>query len=181
MGKLIYLIACVIDIELTGHIMSCPAEHLRQAVTQYTAPGITHMHRTGGVGGNKFHHDLFRLFSSNTAIILAHVCNQLYGIRIPLLAQAEVQEARSCNGDLLKIGAVQCHMCRQTLCDFPRCHVQRTCALHGEGRGIVAVFGILRDFYRNCRYIALRQVTGSNCGAICVQDSFRCLLLCLFD
>ena len=48
--KLVHLIARVIDVKFTGHVMACPVEHFRQTVAQHAAACVAHVHRAGRVG-----------------------------------------------------------------------------------------------------------------------------------
>ena len=64
-----YLVTCVVHIKFPGDIISAPGKHLRKTVADGAASGVAHVHGAGGVGGNKFHHDLFAV----TAVALAVV------------------------------------------------------------------------------------------------------------
>ena len=48
--ELVYLIACIVDIELTGNIIAGPVQNRGQAVAQNTAARVAHVHRAGRVG-----------------------------------------------------------------------------------------------------------------------------------
>ena len=58
LAELLDLVARVVDVELTGHIVTGPVQAGGQAVAQSAAAGIAHVHGTGGVGGNELHHYL---------------------------------------------------------------------------------------------------------------------------
>ena len=112
------------------------------------------------------------------AVVHTHRANQLNGIGIPALVQTEIQESRSGDGNLGEVGVIQLHAGDQRLRDLARRHTQRTCALHGKRRSIVAVLAVLWNFYRDSRNIALRQGSLCDSGFIRRSDNLCCLLLC---
>ena len=161
MRELVYLIACIVDVELTGNIVAGPVQNRGQAVTQNTAARVAHVHRAGRVGGNELYHDLFRLFALGTAVILAHGEYTADSLLVPALIQREIHKAGACNGHGVKAAALEVEVGYDALRDLARRHMQRLCALHGKGRCPVAVGGILRGLYCNRRNGALRQLA---CG-----------------
>ena len=68
-AEFIDLVAGVVDVEFPGDAVAAPFQGGGQAVADGAAAGVAHVHGAGGVGGNKFHHDLFAV----TAVALAVV------------------------------------------------------------------------------------------------------------
>ena len=159
--ELVYLIACIVDVELTGNVVAGPVQNRGQAVAQNTAACIAHVHRAGRVGGNELYHDLFRLFALGTAVILTHGEYTADSLLVPALIQREIHKAGACDGHGVKAAALEVEVGYDALRDLARRHMQRLCALHGKGGCPVAVGGILRGLYRNRRNGALRQLA---CG-----------------
>ena len=137
--ELVYLIACIVDVELTGNVVAGPVQNRGQTVAQNTAARVAHVHRAGRVGGNELYHDLFRLS----------------------LIQREIHKAGACDGHGVKAAALEVEVGYDALRDLARRHVQRLCTLHGKGGCPVAVGRILRGLYCNRRNGALRQLA---CG-----------------
>ena len=159
--ELVYLIACIVDVELTGNVVAGPVQNRGQAVAQNTAACIAHVHRAGRVGGNELYHDLFRLFALGTAVILTHGEYTADSLLVPALIQREIHKAGACDGHGVKAAALEVEVGYDALRNLARRHMQRLCALHGKGGCPVAVGGILRGLYRNRRNGALRQLA---CG-----------------
>ena len=180
MRELIHLVARVIDIKFTGHIVARPAEHLGKAVAEHAAARVAHMHGAGRVGGNKLHHDFFGVFGFGAPVVPAKPFHRAERVGIPAAAKGKIQEARSRNGDLLKIGAVQHHRAEQRLGDFAGGHAQRLGALHREGRSPVAVGGVLRGFDGDGGHAGFGQRTGKDSGLIGGADDFRRLAAGVF-
>ena len=55
LAELLDLVARVVDVELTGHVVAGPVQAGGQTVAQGAAPGVAHVHGAGGVGRDKFH------------------------------------------------------------------------------------------------------------------------------
>ena len=161
MRELVYLIACIVDVELTGNVVAGPVQNRGQAVAQNAAARVAHVHRAGRVGGNELYHDLFRLFALGTAVILTHGEYTADSLLVPTLIQREIHKAGACDGHGVKAAALEVEVGYDALRDLARRHMQRLCALHGKGGCPVAVGGILRGLYRNRRNGALRQLA---CG-----------------
>ena len=140
------LVARVVHIELLPGVKARALEDVGQGVTQHAAPGVAHVHGTGGVGGDELHHDL--LAPALVALAVLHALGLDVGehVAVPLGAHEEVQEAGA--GDLgpLKIAPLQVQMVHDGLGDGPGGHVHGLGPRHGEGGGIVAVLHILGDF-----------------------------------
>ena len=161
MRELVHLIARIVDVELAGHFIAGPVQHSRQAVAQYAAACVAHVHRAGRVGRNELYHDLFRLFALGTAVILTHGAYTADSLLVPALIQREIHKAGACDGHGVKAAALEVEVGYDALRNLARRHMQRLCALHGKGGCPVAVGGILRGLYRNRRNGALRQLA---CG-----------------
>ena len=170
MGKLIYLIACVVDIKLTRNIVARPVEHLAQAVTEYAAACVAHMHRAGGVGGNELNHDLFRLLRLRAAVVRTHLQYIFDRLFIPALVKREIHKAGSGNFHRIKAAARQIQMLHNRLRDLAGCGAQRFGTLHGKGGCPVAVRRILRGLHRNGRNVACGQHTRLHSFVVCRFD-----------
>ena len=183
MRELVDLIAGVVDIELTGHVVAGPVEHGGKAVAQNAAACVAHVHRAGGVGGNELDHDLFRLCSLGAAVVFAHLEYTADGLLVPALVQGKVHEARACDGHGVEDAALELEVRDDALCDLARRHVQRLCALHGKGGRPVAVGGILRGLYCDRRDAALGQFACCNSLVVsCLDDTGRlsaCDFICV--
>ncbi|MPN06471.1 hypothetical protein SDC9_153727 [bioreactor metagenome] len=67
------LIAGVVNIKFPFHLIACEIQNAGQTVAERTAPGIAHMHRTRGIGRNKFDIDFLTFSKTRTTIIFSTV------------------------------------------------------------------------------------------------------------
>jgi len=70
LAEFLDLVACIVDVELTGHIIAGPVQHSGQAVAQSAAAGVAHVHGAGGVGRNELHVVLGTLAVVGAAVLL---------------------------------------------------------------------------------------------------------------
>ena len=178
MRELVHLIAGIVDVELTGHVVACPRQYLGQAVTQNAAACITHVHRAGRVGRYELDHDLFGLFRAGLAVVCAAGLNGTDSVLIPSGIEGKVQEAGACDLDLLEAGALERQIFHDRLGNLAGRHAQRLCALHREGGSPVAICGILGHLNSNRRQLGLRQGSGSDCLVVCGLDDVGSSLTC---
>ncbi len=57
-GELVDLVAGVVDVELTPHVVAGTLQHTGQAVTQHAATGVADVHGAGGGGGDELYQHL---------------------------------------------------------------------------------------------------------------------------
>ena len=146
-GKLVDLVAGVVDIELPPHVIAQPLQHGGQSVSQHAAPGIADVHGTGGIGGDKLHHHPFPFPLPAGAVGLPGLLHGIQGLGKPLAAQGEVEKAGAGHLHLVKIAALQLHMVHEGLGNVPGGLPQRLGGGQGKGGGVIAVFGILGDIH----------------------------------
>ena len=164
LAELLDLIARVVDVELTGHIVARPVQAGGQAVAQGAAAGIAHVHGAGGVGGDKLHIIFLALAGIGAAVILACAGGAQHRGE-PAVAQEEVDEAGACNLHAGKEAAVQIEGGNHSLSDLARRLVEGTGAHHGKVGGNVAVFGVGGDLDDEIRQLGLGQGTALHGGA----------------
>ena len=56
LGKFFYLVSGIVYIEFSGYFISRSFENGCERISQNTAPGVAHMHRTGRICGYKFYY-----------------------------------------------------------------------------------------------------------------------------
>ena len=181
LGKLVDLVAEVVDIELTPHIRAGPVEHFRERVAQNAAARIAHVHGAGGVGGDELDHVFLALETLTAAEIPALALNGGNDVGIPLPAEAEVQKAGT--GDLNRgeIGSVKLHAGGQNIRHLARILVQRLGSSQTERRGIVAVGGILGDLNGGDRRHAFGQELFLHGCGIRLLCQLNDLVFCTLD
>ena len=145
------LVARVVDVELTPHVVARRVEHGSETVAECAAARVAHVHRAGRVGGDEFDHDL-ALFAVVAAAVLRvggqHVLQHVTvkggaqkeiheagagGLRFSEVCTRKFEIAEDRRGDLRGSHAERarrdhCGVCRK----IAVCAVGRT--LHGEGR-----------------------------------------------
>ena len=114
-----YLVTCVVHIKFPGYIVPAPGKRLRKTVADGAASGVAHVHGAGGVGGNKFHHDLLTLAAVAFAVTVAFGNGGIYRFGIPVRSIENVEKAGSGNLCPLKIASLKLQMRRNRLCDLP--------------------------------------------------------------
>ena len=148
LGKLLNLVAGVVDIELPPHVGAGLLQHRGQGVTQDAAPGVAHVHGAGGVGGDELHHDLLALQDVVAAVGRPLLLHAGHGVPEPLVPQAEIQEARPGHLHGGEIGPGQVHVVHEDLGHLAGILLQGLGGGQAEGGGIVAVGGVLGDLHR---------------------------------
>ena len=68
-GKLLDLVARVVDVELAPDLIARAVENACQRVAQDAAAGVAHVHGAGGIGGHKLHHQPFAVALVHTAVV----------------------------------------------------------------------------------------------------------------
>ena len=171
----------VIDIELSGHIRAAGGEDGGQRIAQHAAPGVAHVHGSGGVGGDKLHHDLLTL---ETVIGAVDVLLRFHGVHdagIPLVSQTEVQKAGASDLRRGKVGAGEIHVVQQRLSDHAGRLAQCLGGRQSKGGGIVAVGGILGDLYGGGLDLCLRQSAVRRSRLVGCHCQRRSLVLRVLD
>ena len=180
-GKLVDLVSGVIDVELSGHIRAAGGEDGGQSITQHAAPGVAHVHGSGGVGGDELHHDLLIL---ETVIGAVDVLLRFHGVHdagIPLVSQTEVQKAGASDLRRGKVGAGEIHVIQQRLSDHAGRFAQCLGGSQSKGGGIVAVGGILGDLYGGGLDLCLRQSAVRSSRLVGCHCQRRSLVLRVLD
>ena len=144
-GKLVDLVAGVVDIELLPGVAAVPLQHVGQGVPQHAAAGVAHVHGAGGVGGDKLHHDLLAAALRVGAVSGPLPLHVRQDRLIPLGAQGEIQKAGPGDLHFLEVAPLQVKVVHNGLGDGPGGLVQRSGPRHGIGGGVVPVGGILGD------------------------------------
>ena len=142
-GKLLYLVAGVVDIELAPDVVARAVEYACERVAQHAAAGVAHVHGAGGVCGDELDHALRAVSDVHAAVILALSGDVLQHVAVPALTEAEVDEAGAGDLDGVEPRAIKLHVRRERFGDLARRHVQHAGAGHGVVCGIVAVGGVL--------------------------------------
>ena len=141
------LVAGVVDIELPGDLITGPVQHGGQAVADGAAPGVAHVHRAGGVGGDKFHVDLLAMAVIGAAVLVPQGENALHNGGEPSGPYKKVDEAGAGHLRPLEGGALQVHLLTQDLGNLPGGHGKGLGAGHGGVGGKVALGGIGGDLH----------------------------------
>ena len=176
LGKLLDLVAGVVDVELAPHVRAGLLKHAGQRIAQHAAPGVAHVHGAGGVGGDELHHDLAALQHVAASVVLARRLNGGNGIVEPLIAQTEVHKAGACDLHGGEVAALQRHMLRQNRRHLTGVHLHSLGRRQTERGGVVAVGHVLGDLHRRLDGHALRQEVFLYSGGV----SLLCQLLYLF-
>ena len=177
LGKLLDLVAGVVDVELPPHVGAVLGQHGGQGVTQHAAPGVAHVHGAGGVGGHELHHDLLPLQAVVGAVVHALRLNGGHGVTVPAAAQAEIQKAGAGDGHLGEIAAVQIHLPRENGGHFPWVLLHGLGGGQAVGGGVVAVAHVLGHLHRGHHRDALGQQALRHRGAVGVFRQVQNLLL----
>ena len=144
-GKLVDLVAGVVDIELFPGVAAVPLQHVGQSVTQHAAPGVSHVHGAGGVGRDELHHHLLAVALGVGAVSGALSLHVGQDLAEPLGTQGEVQEAGAGDLHLLEEAALQLHVVHDGLGNGTGGLVHGLGARHGKGGGVVPVGSVLGD------------------------------------
>ena len=181
LGKLLDLVAGVVDIELPPHVGAGLLQHRGQGVAQDAAPGVAHVHGAGGVGGDELHHDLLALQGVVAAVGRPLLLHAGHGVPEPLVPQAEIQEARPGHLHGGEIGPGQVHVVHEDLGHLAGVLLQGLGGGQAEGGGVVAVGGILGDLDRGDGLHAIGQQTLLHGGAVGAARQGGDLVLCALD
>ena len=180
-GEFVNLIAGVVDIELFPGVAAVPAENVGQGVSQHPAPGISHVHGTGGVGGDKLHHHLLAPALVTLSVEGTFGLNLRQHIPIPFGAQPEIQKARA--GDLHRGEEAVCqvHVVHHRLGDGPGGHFHGLGAGHGEGGGVVPVLGVFGNFHRPLYFHPGGEDPRGGGGGVGLGGQLADLVLCVLN
>ena len=180
-GKLLDLVAGVVDVELPPHIGTGGLQHGGQGVPQHAAPGIAHVHGAGGVGGDKLHHDLLALEGVAAAVGCALALHGGQDLPVPLLRQTEVEE--TCPGNLRrgKVTALQVQILQQNPGDFPGAFLHGLGGGQGKGGGVIAVGRVLGDLHIGPDLHVGRELSGGHSGLVGGVSEGQDLVLGLLD
>ncbi len=130
--KLVDLIACIVDVELTADLIACAVKNCGKAVAESSASCVTHMHRARRIGGNKFNVYLLALAVIRTSVILALCTDILENIGIVAVAEIEIDKSRTCDLNSVKIGTVKICLGNNCVGDLPRSVSQLPCPSHSR-------------------------------------------------
>ena len=172
LAELLDLVACVVDIELTGHVVAGPVEDSGQTVTQSAAAGIAHVHGAGGVGGNELHIILGALAVVGAAILLVGAGTQYHTGPVSR-GQEQVDETGAGDLDLGKhaVGQVG-QVGQQGLCDHSGGLAPGTGTGHGQVGGDVAVLHVGGDLHDEGGQLGFRQGAVGH-GGLCRSGQQR--------
>ena len=157
-------VARVVQVELTGHIVTSPVQHGGQAVAQCAAAGVAHVHGAGGVGGNKLHVVLQALAEVGAAVLLV-LAGGAHHVGEPAQGGVQVDEAGA--GDLhpVKIGAGQLRqMGGDGLGNHAGSLAEGAGAGHGQVAGHVAVLRVGGDLHNKAGQLGLGQAAVGHGG-----------------
>ena len=164
-AEFIDLVAGVVDVEFPGDAVAAPFQGGGQAVADGAAAGVAHVHGAGGVGGNKFHHDLFAaavIAAAEGFALLQHLPGE--GSK-PGLLHVEIDEAGP--GDLAALHrqGAEIKPLRQQRGKLLRGHAHGAGVDHGGVGGKVAVGGIAGDLHhKGGGFGGGQQALGGGCG-----------------
>ena len=101
------LVSRVVDVKLFGNVVTGAVHSRRQAVAQRSAPGVAHMHGTGGVGGDAFNHHLFVFAVIAVAVIFALTADGFDYAGEPAVLEEKVDESGTGNLEPVKKAVFQ--------------------------------------------------------------------------
>ena len=158
-GKLIDLVAGVVDVELPPHVGTGLLEYGGQRVAQHAATGVAHVHGAGGVGGDELHHHPLALSFAAGAVLRPLLLHLGEDLAVPLGPQNKVQKTGAGDVYLLEIAPCQVHVVHNGLGNGPWGHVQGLGPRHSEGGGIVPVSGVFGDLHGGLHLCSAGQHT----------------------
>ena len=160
LAELLDLVARVVHIELTGHVVACPVHHSGQAVAQSAAAGVAQVHGAGGVGGNEFHVDLLALTEIGAAVLLVQGCTINHAGK-PARSQEQVDEAGAGHRNFGEDAVFQAgQMGQNGIGNLAGSLFEHPGAGHGQIAGHVAVLHVAGDLHDEVGQIGLGQLTG---------------------
>ena len=180
-GELLDLVAGIIDVELTLYLPASPAENLRQAVAQRTASGIAHVHRAGGVCGNKFHQRTLTGAGLCFAVGVLFCQDGFHNLGKPFRLQEKVQKAGAGDFRTVKDRAMQGDRLQNQFGNFARCHSECLGAHHCHIGCEIAVGLIRRNFHTKCRKRNSRHFFLCHHSSQSLHQQFVQLVCCLSD
>ena len=147
LGKLVHLVAGIVDVELLPGVVAHPGEHVGQGVTQHAAAGVTHVHGAGGVGGDELHHHLLAVAHVAGAVSGGVLLHRTQHLLVPVGGVEEVQKAGAGNLSPLEQSALQLQVVQNDLGNGTGGHLQCLGPRHGKGGGKVPVSAVLGHLY----------------------------------
>ena len=181
LGKLFDLVAEVVDVELAPDLCPRPVKHLCERIAEHAAAGVAHVHGAGGVRGDELDHILLAVQPVVAAVVFLLFFHGGDHVGIPLLAEAEVQKAGACDLNGGEVGVAQVHVLGQDLGDLAGILAHGLGSGQAEGRGIVAVGGILGDLHGGNGGNALGQEAFLHSRAVSRRRQLGDLVLCAAD
>ena len=158
LAELLDLVACIVDVELAGHIITGPVQAGSQAVAQSTAAGVAHVHGAGGVGGNKFNVVALACTAVRAAVFRLSGSSLQHAGK-PVGTQEQVDEAGACDLYTVEQAALQVQVVHNGLCNLARSLVERTGTGHGGVGCNIAVFDIGGNLNNKFRQRGFRKGT----------------------
>ena len=147
LAEFLDLVACVVDVELAGHIVTGPVQHGGQAVAQSAAAGVAHVHGAGGVGRDELHVVLGTLAVVGAAVVLVGGCAQ-HDAGPEGRSQEQVDEAGAGHLHLGEDAALDGgQVGDEGVSDHPGSLAPGTGTGHGQVGGDVTVLGVGGDLY----------------------------------
>ena len=180
-GKLLNLVAGVVDIEFTADFITGKAQHGGQRVAKDAAAGVPQVHGAGGIGGDKLHIDPFALTVVDVTVSGALFADGTEDFTVPALRKPEVDEAGTGDRDRGEKAPVQGAVFHQRVGDLARRHMKRAGTDHRVVCGIVAIGDILRDFHGAGELGARGERLGGNSRVISIAQQIVCVLFCKFN
>ena len=162
-AKLFDLVAGIVDVKLTGHVVAGPVQAGCQAVAQRAAAGVAHMHRAGRVGRNKLH-IVFLSGAGVGAAVFRFGAGRAQRVGKPGIAQKQVDKTGAGNFNPLKQAARQVQRADNRFGNLARRFAEGARAGHGEVAGRVAVLYVGRDFDDESRQFGFGQGAGGHGG-----------------
>ena len=137
--QVVHLLPHVVDVILPCHGIPRRPEDVGHHVPDHGAPGMPYMQGPGGVGAHELHHDLAAPAEAGAAVSLPQLFHFLQERRPDVLLQVEIDEARSCDLDLLKNSAPVIHVLQDALGDLPGVSLRPRSEDHGHIGRVVSV------------------------------------------
>ena len=147
-GKFLYLVAGVVDVELAPDLGPRAPQHLGQGVPQHAAAGVAHVHGPSGVGGDELHHYPLPLQLLGAAVVAAGGLHRREHVGVPARREAEVYKSGPGRLRGGEPAALQLQIGHQRVRYLPRRHPQRPGSGHGVVRREVAVVHVLGHLHR---------------------------------
>ena len=166
------LVACVVDIEFAGNVISAPFHSFCKTVTDCAASCVAHMHRTGGVCGNEFDHNFFAFAHISGSVIIFFGKNGGNGFCKPMGSIENVEESGTCNFCFFKISSVKVDMGNDCVSDLARTFAESFCGNHCYVGSKVAVFVVCRNFNVEFRNFTFRKFACGDCFVHRFFDKF---------